>query len=174
MGGMVTVTIMIHDGYIISVTVKAPHETPGIADAPIELLPNRIISANRADKVDAISGSTITSRAILEAAQSCIRQSVSAEADTAFYIFPSSLISIEEEALRGVPAEIAVIPDGCQSIGSRAFAGCTSLVQVTIPSSVTTIAADAFEGCNALTIITTSGSKAAAFAAAHSIPVLYQ
>ena len=39
----------------------------------------------------------------------------------------------------------------CESIGSYAFSGCTSLTSVTIPDSVTSIGEGAFSGCTSLT-----------------------
>lgn len=60
---------------------------------------------------------------------------------------PENLRSIEAEAFMGGAFEGVIIPDGCRSIGARAFAGCDKLVYIFIPASVTTIAEDAFEGC---------------------------
>ena len=37
--GIVTVTLTVRDGYIVSVSVDAPNETKGIADPAIEQLP---------------------------------------------------------------------------------------------------------------------------------------
>ena len=56
-----------------------------------------------------------------------------------------------------------IIPDGCTSICSRAFADCTALAAVKIPASVTEIAADAFEGSSPI-ICTSQGSTAHTFA----------
>lgn len=71
---------------------------------------------------------------------------------------PSSLKSIGEEAFAGVSAGEIRIPDGCTSIGARAFAGCENLYEVTIPASVTEIADDAFDGCSGVNIIAPEGS----------------
>ncbi|MDR3314586.1 MAG: leucine-rich repeat protein, partial [Oscillospiraceae bacterium] len=46
------------------------------------------------------------------------------------------------------------IPNNVTSIGSAAFASCTSLTFVTIPNSVTSIGSSAFEDCTNLTSIT--------------------
>ena len=47
-----------------------------------------------------------------------------------------------------------VIEDGVTSIGSYAFASCSSLTSITIPESVTSIGYDAFSDCISLTSIT--------------------
>ena len=41
-----------------------------------------------------------------------------------------------------------------KSIGSQAFAGCTSLTSTTIPNSVTSISDEIFKGCTSLTSVT--------------------
>ena len=51
-----------------------------------------------------------------------------------------------------------VIEDGVTTIGSNAFAGCSSLTSVTIPASVTTIGGSAFAGCISLTTVTYLGT----------------
>ena len=61
---------------------------------------------------------------------------------------PAQLKEIEEEAFAGRPCQVVIIPDGCTTIGSRAFADCDELLYVRIPPSVTEIADDAFEGCD--------------------------
>jgi len=43
------------------------------------------------------------------------------------------------------------IPDGVTSIGSWAFAGCSSLASITLPNSVTSLGGWAFETCTSLT-----------------------
>ena len=63
---------------------------------------------------------------------------------------PEQLYTIEDEAFIGLACEAVIIPDGCTSIGHKAFADCTNLVFVMIPDSVTDIADDAFEGCGQL------------------------
>ena len=80
-------------------------------------------------------------------------------------VLPSSLRALEEEAFANVPVQIVELPEGCQSIGSRAFADCAQLRGVRIPASVTSISDDAFAGCASdLVILTTQDSAAQAFA----------
>jgi len=82
---------------------------------------------------------------------------------------PAHTHTIEAEAFSNTPFMKVVLPDGCKTIGSRAFAGCSDLRVVIIPSSVASIAEDAFEGCSAMSIIAEPGSYAAEYAAAHGI-----
>ena len=50
-----------------------------------------------------------------------------------------------------IPSEIGAL--SVESIGLRAFAGCSSLTSVTIPDSVTSIGYSAFEDCSSLTSV---------------------
>ena len=80
---------------------------------------------------------------------------------------PAFLKEIGEEAFAGCSEESVIVPDGCETIGARAFADSANLRTITIPASVTSIAADAFDGCTDLTIRTPKGSYASRYAAAH-------
>ena len=61
---------------------------------------------------------------------------------------------------------IIELPEGCERIGSRAFAESATLKVVLIPGSVTQISADAFDGCaEDLVILTDEGSAAHMLAA---------
>ena len=59
---------------------------------------------------------------------------------------PSRLKVIDDEAFMGLTCEGVILPDGCESIGSRAFADCPNMIYIKIPASMTDIAEDAFEG----------------------------
>lgn len=81
---------------------------------------------------------------------------------------PAGTKRIEDEAFIGVAAATVIIPDGCESIGARAFADCENLIRAEIPESVTEIADDAFGGCPAgFVIAAPEGSYAAEYAATH-------
>lgn len=67
--------------------------------------------------------------------------------------FPTSLETVEAEAFSGIDCQAVVIPNGCESIGPKAFSNCKSLLYIVIPASVTYIADDAFEGCNEYLVI---------------------
>ena len=66
---------------------------------------------------------------------------------------PAMLRTIDVEAFRGGTFQYVIVPEGCATIGSRAFADCVNLFYIRIPSTVKTIAQDAFDGCNAGLII---------------------
>ncbi|MGB4171547.1 MAG: FAD-dependent oxidoreductase, partial [bacterium] len=66
-GGPVTVTVTVTDGVLADVVVEAPAETAGIGTIAVEKLPEKMLEAKSVD-VDAISGATSTSKAILAAA----------------------------------------------------------------------------------------------------------
>ena len=65
---------------------------------------------------------------------------------------PAMLTDIEAEAFAGLACEAVIIPDGCTTIGSRAFANCGKLIYVRIPASVTSYPNDAFQGCGNILI----------------------
>lgn len=65
---------------------------------------------------------------------------------------PADVVAIEEGAFLGTDAEMVIIPEGCVSIGSRAFADMPNLRYVRVPAG-TTVAADAFDGCNVVEYI---------------------
>ena len=76
---------------------------------------------------------------------------------------------IEAEAFLNASVQNVILPDGCESIGNRAFAGCNLLQEITIPASVTAIADDAFDGCDEMTITAEDGSYAEIYAEEHGI-----
>lgn len=71
--GDVPVTVEFSDKAILSVSIGAHQETPGIGDAAVNGLPGRIVLAQSAD-VDVFSGATMTSDAILAAVRECIEK----------------------------------------------------------------------------------------------------
>lgn len=73
MGGDVSVTVTYADGRITDVAVGEHNETPGIGDVAIEKLPDQIVELQSL-VVDTITGATVTSSAILTAAQNALTQ----------------------------------------------------------------------------------------------------
>ena len=88
---------------------------------------------------------------------------------------PAALKAIEAEAFEGSTAEAFEIPEGCTSIGSRAFANCPNLKVLIIRSSSITIADDAlagnFEATGAcrVTIISPEGSDLPSWCKQHGV-----
>lgn len=72
-GGMVPVTVEFSETEILSVTIGDNNETDGIATPVFEGFPKQIVEGQTL-KVDAISGATITSNAVLEAVADCVEQ----------------------------------------------------------------------------------------------------
>ena len=73
-GGKVPVTVEVKDGKIATVTVGDNSETQGIGSKAIEQLPDAIVAANGTEGVDAVSGATVTSKAIFTAVEDCLAQ----------------------------------------------------------------------------------------------------
>lgn len=84
----VTVTLTLEDGKIADVKIDGPGETDGIGTKPIADFPEKMIAGNTV-QVDAVSGATITSDAIVKAATAAL-----AEAG----LKPEDLDSIEIDA----------------------------------------------------------------------------
>ena len=72
MGGDVPVTVTVEGGKIASVEVGENSETQGIGTKAIEQLPAKIVEANGVEGVDAISGATVTSKAIFSAVEEAL------------------------------------------------------------------------------------------------------
>ena len=73
-GGDVPVTVTVEGGKIASVEVGDNSETEGIGSKAIEQLPDQIVAANGLTGVDAVSGASVTSKAIFTAVQDCLDQ----------------------------------------------------------------------------------------------------
>mgnify|MGYP000266005867 FL=1 len=71
--GPVKVKVTFSPDAITAVKIVRHSETPGIAAKALEKIPERILAA-QTDKVDTVSGATLTSRAIRRAAAQCINQ----------------------------------------------------------------------------------------------------
>ena len=80
-GGKVPVTVTIKDGKIASVEVGDNSETQGIGSKAIEQLPDEIAAANGLVGVDAVSGASVTSKAIFTAVQDCLVRALTGEVD---------------------------------------------------------------------------------------------
>ena len=73
MGGRLVVKVTMDGEKIAAVEVLEQKETVGIGDKAVEALPGEIVAANSTE-VEAVSGATITSNAIIEAVNNAISQ----------------------------------------------------------------------------------------------------
>ena len=71
--GPMTVKVTVADGKIAAVVVAENHETQAVAAAALEKVPQAIVEANSVD-VDGVSGATLTSGRIKDAAVKCLTQ----------------------------------------------------------------------------------------------------
>ena len=76
---------------------------------------------------------------------------------------PDDVLVISNSAFKNSSVEYVVIPNGCTTIESMAFAECKNLKVVEIPASVLEIAVDAFWGTSEVVIITEPDSVAEQF-----------
>lgn len=77
------------------------------------------------------------------------------ESDIQSYVIPNTINSIGTWAFASCSSLTSItIPNGVTSIDDSAFSGCTSLKSITIPNSVTSISREAFYGCDSLENIT--------------------
>ena len=77
--GNVTVTVEISSGKLSSVVVDAPAETPERGGKAADTLSSAILDADGTDEVEAVSGATVTSNAVLNAADDCLSQAAGKE-----------------------------------------------------------------------------------------------
>ena len=73
-GGPVKVTLTISGGKLADVQVTGEQETPGVGSRAVELLPQAMLASGSIE-VDAVSGATTTSTAVLAAARAALEMS---------------------------------------------------------------------------------------------------
>ncbi len=105
--GDVTVEVTLTKDTIYSVKVTEQQETEGIGDKAIAAVPDEIVAAN-STQVDAVSGATVTSNAIIEAVKNAI---------TAAGFDPAAFdVAVEKEEVQGedqeLTADVVVIGAG--------------------------------------------------------------
>ncbi|TVQ35784.1 MAG: FMN-binding protein [Spirochaetaceae bacterium] len=68
-----TVAVGVSGDRIVSIKVTDHDDTPGLADAAIETVIDRIISAQSTD-IDTVSGATYTSKGVIDAVREALQQ----------------------------------------------------------------------------------------------------
>lgn len=71
--GDVTIEVVFDEKSIVSVVVKEQSETKGVSDTPFERIPQQIVEGQTL-AIDAVSGATHSSNAILAAVEDCVKQ----------------------------------------------------------------------------------------------------
>lgn len=138
MGGELTVNVTIGNGAMTAIDIAGHKETPGISDPALQTIPAAILEA-QSTAVDAASGATVTSKAIMEAVDAALlaAQGVEAEqaeqAETAAYPERSDIVVVGygfagmnaalEAANRG--AHVVLLEKTEQRGGSLRIAGGT-------------------------------------------------
>ena len=79
----VTVEVVLTENAIESVSILDEGETYNLSEAALSTLPDAIV-ANQSTGIDAVTGATYTSRAILSAVENCLEQAGGAQAVLAF------------------------------------------------------------------------------------------
>ncbi len=88
-GGPVTLTITLEGGTITACTATGDGETPGIGMDALEPLCQQIMDAQSA-RIDGISGATLTSKAVMLAAQDCLDQAAGVMEEAPVHMAPGS------------------------------------------------------------------------------------
>ena len=78
--------------------------------------------------------------------QTVTLQNIPALSEMELLILPESVTQVGDEAFLNLSIQGVIIPAECETIGARAFAGCTEMIYVQASRS-TVFAEDAFEGC---------------------------
>lgn len=129
-GGSLTVGVTISGGMISEVIVTSHHDTPGVSDRAIAVIPERIVAANGID-VDIVSGASVTSDAIIAAVNDGLTQAATGATMTA-----KGALGAAEKALDGggslVPPESEStteidLGDGTYHASGRGFSGDLTL-----------------------------------------------
>lgn len=143
----VKVAITLKDGKIADVKIEGPGETDGIGSKAIEAFPAEMIERNTI-QVDAISGATITSKAIVEAATAAL-----AEAG----LKPEDLESVE--AAEAAPAEDMSVDADVVVVGMGGAGMAAAITAADAGKSVVILESQSMGGGN--TVRSTGGLNAA-------------
>lgn len=119
----------------------------------------------------AASGVALVQASFCEGAQS--RAAVIVEGAEALNP-PDALQAIQAEAFQNTAARMIVLPEGVQSIDSRAFADSEYLKLVFMPDRLQFIAANAFENSDSAMIVCREGSYAQAYAESAGIDFIVE
>ena len=138
--GPVKVEVVVENGGVNAVTVTEHGETPGICDAAIETIPAAIV-AGQTLNVEAVSGATNTSKAILAAVEDCVKQ---AGGDVEALTGPIQGGSEKKEESR--TADIVIVGSGIAGLSAALSAAETGADVVVLEKMATTGGTTALSG----------------------------
>ncbi len=116
-GGPVTVTLTVEDGVITDAEVTGDKETPNVGARAIELLPGELVRVGTPD-IDGVTGATISSGAVIQAAKAAYAQATGAELSADVKMVPGTY----EETVWGysqaypLPVKVTVSENAIEAI----------------------------------------------------------
>lgn len=138
--GDIKVEVTLGQTEIKSVKVLEQSETKGIADPALENIPVEIVK-NQTLNVDAVSGATITSNAILEAVSDCIKQA-GGDAEA----LKNKETANKEKVTKTIETDIAVVGGGAAGTAAALAASESGKHVVLIEKTATPSGAGTFAG----------------------------
>ena len=133
-GGVITATVTMEGDTITAVSFDGPDETENVGGAALSTLAEQIVAANGTE-IDGVSGSTVTSNAVMKAAKSCYAQA-KGEAVVASVQLPTgdendwlgTEPDIDEAAItETVDTDILIVGAGNGGMGAAAYAAAHGL-----------------------------------------------
>ena len=126
-GGEVTVTVEVSENEIVSVAAVGDSETAGIGSNAIEMLPGEIVEKQTL-KVDAVSGCTVTSEAVLAAAADALRQS--GASDEVIFAEPAAVEATAEDET--IETNILIVGAGAAGLSAALSAHNNGVEDITV------------------------------------------
>lgn len=105
MNGPVKVEVTVEGGAISNVEVLEHSETPGISDPAVEQIPAAIVEKNAAD-VEAVSGATVTSNAIMQAVTAALSGETQPEETEVVVPFEQTDVIVIGAGIAGLSASV--------------------------------------------------------------------
>ncbi|MGI6150869.1 MAG: flavocytochrome c [Christensenellales bacterium] len=129
--GLVTVKVTFSDSAITSIEIVEHSETPGISDGALNDIPAAIVE-NQSLAVEAITGATYSSNAVLTAVEDCVKQ---AGGDAAVAKLKSAAVEAGEAEDKTYEADVVVLGAGGAGMAAAVTAHQAGKTVVVIEAS---------------------------------------
>ncbi len=175
-GGMIEVAVTMENGVITQVQATGDNESYGIGSVAVETLPGKMVQENT-PQVDIVAGATVSSTAIITAAQTAVNQLTGVVADESkmipgtytseakgFYSDIRAIVTVDEESILDVVIENTAVYENTSTntakdgIATEVFndgtLGFGSVANVEMPKRILeyqTVACDGISGATAST-----------------------